>query len=48
MPDTDVVLMMRPSTVLPALTCSRQYAAAQRLGAKVPLRWTLMTESPSS
>ena len=48
MPDTDVVLMMRASTVLPAFDCSRQYAAAQRLGAKVPLRWTSMTASHSS
>src|SRR3954453_6351693 len=48
MPDTDVVLMMRPSTVLPAFTWSRQEAAAQRDGAKVPLRWTLMTASHSS
>ena len=40
--------MIRPDTGLPALLCSRQYAAAQRLGANVPLRWTLMTASHSS
>ena len=40
--------MIRPSTGLPALACSRQYAAAQRLGANVPFRWTLMTASHSS
>src|SRR4051794_7514526 len=48
MPDTDVVLMIRPSVGLPALLRSRQYVAAQRLGPNVPLRWTLMTASHSS
>jgi hypothetical protein len=38
MPLTDVVLMILPSTGLPALACSRQYAAAQRLGANVPFK----------
>ena len=48
MPDTDVVLMIRPLTGWPALACSRQCATAQRAGANVPLRWTLMTASHSS
>ena len=47
MPDTEVVLMMRPATSSPALDCSRQWAAACRAGAKVPLRCTLMTASHS-
>src|SRR4051812_38441386 len=48
MPDTDEVLMMRLSSCSPALDFSRQYAAAQRLGAKVPFRWTAITASHSS
>ena len=48
MPDTDVVLMIRPLTGWPALACSRQWATAKWVGANVPLRWTLMTASHSS
>ena len=40
--------MMRPETGLPAFDCSRQYTHAKRLGAKVPLRCTLMTASHSA
>src|ERR671917_35005 len=43
MPEDDVVLMTRASTGRPALCSSRQYAAAWRIGANVPLRCTCMT-----
>src|SRR5947209_14840261 len=39
--------MIRASTGSPALACSRQYAAAWRIGANVPRRWTAMTASHS-
>ena len=40
--------MIRLSSVAPPLACSRQYAAAQRDGANVPLRCTSITASHSS
>src|SRR4051794_31680398 len=48
MPDGELVLMMRPSTSLPAFDCSRQYAAAKCDGPAVPFRCTLMTASHSA
>src|ERR687894_382050 len=47
MPDGEEVLMMRASTSSPALDRSRKWLAAKCAGAKVPLRWTLMTASHS-
>src|SRR5262245_7681988 len=38
---------MRPATGVPALVCSRQYAAACRVGANTPFRWTAITASHS-
>src|SRR4029453_10220456 len=48
MPEGEDVLMMRPSTSSPALAGSRKWLAAKWVGAKVPLRWTLMTASHSA
>ncbi len=42
------MLITEPLTGSPALARSRQYAAAWRIGAKWPLRCTLMTASHSS
>jgi len=42
------VLITRASFAFPAFARSRQCDAAQRVGAKVPRRWTRMTESHSS
>jgi hypothetical protein len=39
--------MIRASLVSPALTRSRQYSAAHRMGANVPRRWTRITASHS-
>src|SRR3954468_21005725 len=47
-PDGLAVLTTRPRTSSPAFERSRQYAAAWRVGAKWPLRWTAMTASHSS
>ena len=40
--------MIDACTSSPAFTCSRQWAAAKRVGTKWPLRWTSMTSSHSS
>ena len=47
-PDGLDVLITRPCTSSPAFERSRQYAAAWRVGAKWPLRWTAITLSHSS
>jgi len=47
-PAPELVLMMRASTVSPALDLARQYAAACFMVAKWPLRCTAVTASNSS
>ena len=42
------MLTIDARTSLPALLCSRQWAAACRVGTKWPFRWTWITASHSS
>src|SRR6218665_2600367 len=43
-PDDELVLMTRAMRWRPALACPRQYIAAWRIGAKVPRRWTRISD----